>query len=46
MPGMPDHAHLKLHPQFVLIDMYLHTRNQIYQKINVFEILKFKNPTI
>ena len=29
--GMPDHAHLKLHHQFVaLTDMYLHTKNQLY----------------
>ena len=28
---MPDHAHLKLHDQFVaLIDMKLHAQNQLY----------------
>ena len=28
---MPDHAHLKSHPQFVaLIGMYLHAQNQLY----------------
>ena len=43
---MPDPTHVKLHHKLVaLIDMYL------MQKINfeallVFEILKFKNPTI
>ena len=31
--GMPDHAHLKLHHQFVaLIDIYLDAKNQLYIK--------------
>ena len=30
MPGMPDHAHIKSHHQFVaLIDMDLHAKNQL-----------------
>ena len=35
MLGMPDHAHLKLHDQFVaLIDMKLNTLNQLYTSIS------------
>ena len=34
--GMPDHAHLKSHHQsVVLIDMYLHAKNQLYTSNSV-----------
>ena len=40
---MPDHAHLKLHDQFVvLIDMKLHAQNQLYTSICFWDIKVLK----
>ena len=44
--SMPNHTHLKSHHQFVaLIDICLHAKTNFTTPI-VFEILKFKNPSI
>ena len=41
--GMPDHAHLKSHYQFVaLIDMYLHPKNQLYTSNSFWDIKSLK----
>ena len=38
-----DHAHLKLHDQFVaLIDMKLHALNQLYNSISFWDIKVYK----
>ena len=43
---MPDPTHVKLHHKLVaLIDMY-HMQKINFEALLVFQILKFKNPTI
>ena len=45
MSGMPEHAHIKLHDQFVaLIGMKLHAHNQIYTFTNFLDIKALRTP--
>ena len=42
---MPEHAHIKLHDQFVaLIGMKLHAHNQIYTFTNFLDIKALRTP--